>query len=139
MVAITGAAGGVGALLVERFLANGDTVLATDLSSDALERLRGGTGDDAKLITAAADISKEVDCERLADLARPSSSPRPTPASSRGRPSTSTAGSSCPEPVEKDRTISRKEQTMKVLMVGATGRYFRELADRPARLAEVVR
>lgn len=70
MVAITGAAGGVGALLVERFLANGDTVLATDLSSDALERLRGGTGDDAKLITAAADISKEVDCERLADLAR---------------------------------------------------------------------
>ena len=71
VVVITGAAGVVGALLVERFLANGDTVLATDLSSDALERLRGGTGDDAKLITTAADISKEEDCEGLADLVNP--------------------------------------------------------------------
>lgn len=70
VVVITGAAGGIGALLVERFLANGDTVLATDISSDALERLRDTTSGDAKLITAAADISREEDCEGLADLAR---------------------------------------------------------------------
>ena len=70
VVVITGAAGGIGALLVERFLANGDTVLATDVGSDALERLRGTFGEDAKLITAAADISREEDCERLADLVR---------------------------------------------------------------------
>ncbi len=70
VVVITGAAGGIGALLVERFLANGDTVLATDIGSDALERLRDTTSDDAKLITAAADISREEDCEGLADLAR---------------------------------------------------------------------
>jgi NAD(P)-dependent dehydrogenase (short-subunit alcohol dehydrogenase family) len=31
-VVITGAAGGIGSLFVERFLANGDTVVATDPS-----------------------------------------------------------------------------------------------------------
>lgn len=67
---ITGAAGGAGARLVERFLANDDTVLATDIGSDALERLQGTFSDDAKLITAAADISNEEDCEGLADLVR---------------------------------------------------------------------
>jgi NAD(P)-dependent dehydrogenase (short-subunit alcohol dehydrogenase family) len=39
-VVITGAAGGVGALLTKRFLANGDAVLATDTAEDALDRLR---------------------------------------------------------------------------------------------------
>lgn len=69
VVAITGAAGGVGALLVERFLANGDTVLATNVSEEALgllQELDRGTG---RLITAAADIASEEDVQRLADLA----------------------------------------------------------------------
>lgn len=70
VVVVTGAAGGVGALLVERFLANGDSVVATDTSEEALERLRGEVGDIAGLITAAADISREEDCNGLADLAR---------------------------------------------------------------------
>lgn len=70
VVLITGAAGGVGAYLVERFLANGDTVIATDVSSAALEQLRNRIGAGAELITAAADISKEADCNGLADLAQ---------------------------------------------------------------------
>lgn len=70
VVVITGAAGGVGAALVERFLANGDTVIATDLSDKALEQLREGFSSDAELITAAADISTEAGCEGLANLAR---------------------------------------------------------------------
>ena len=37
IVVITGAAGGMGALFVERFLANRDTVIATDTSEEALE------------------------------------------------------------------------------------------------------
>jgi NAD(P)-dependent dehydrogenase (short-subunit alcohol dehydrogenase family) len=39
IVAITGAAGGMGALFVERFLANRDTVIATDTSEEALAKL----------------------------------------------------------------------------------------------------
>jgi nucleoside-diphosphate-sugar epimerase len=42
-VTITGAAGGMGALLVARFLVNGDTVIATDTSEDALNKLPTGS------------------------------------------------------------------------------------------------
>lgn len=69
-VVITGAAGGVGSVLVERFLANGDTVLATDTGEDGLARLRDRVEGGDALITAAADISSEEDCRRLADVAR---------------------------------------------------------------------
>jgi NAD(P)-dependent dehydrogenase (short-subunit alcohol dehydrogenase family) len=70
VVAITGAGGGIGALLVERFLRNGDTVLGTDSSDTALQRLREAIGDDAALITEAADITSEEDCARLAQILR---------------------------------------------------------------------
>lgn len=60
VVTITGAAGGIGALLVERFLANGDTVFATDVSTEALSRLDALPGAE-HLITAAADISSVFD------------------------------------------------------------------------------
>lgn len=53
VVVITGAAGGMGAVFVERFLGNGDTVIATDTKDEALEQLRGNGGADAKLFTAA--------------------------------------------------------------------------------------
>jgi NAD(P)-dependent dehydrogenase (short-subunit alcohol dehydrogenase family) len=69
VVLITGAAGGVGSVLVERFLANDDTVIATDRNDDALEDLRGRLAVDAKLITAAADISSEADTKALAESA----------------------------------------------------------------------
>lgn len=72
-VVITGAAGGVGSVLAARFLANGDTVLATDTNRDALEHLRAGSGAGSKLITAVADISSEEDCRHLAEVARENS------------------------------------------------------------------
>lgn len=70
VVVITGAAGGVGSVLVDRFLDNGDTVIATDAKEETLAEWRGEYDSDAKLIIAAADISKEEDCEGLADVAR---------------------------------------------------------------------
>ena len=39
VVVVTGAAGAVGALLVDRFLANDDTVIATDVNDAALAEL----------------------------------------------------------------------------------------------------
>jgi NAD(P)-dependent dehydrogenase (short-subunit alcohol dehydrogenase family) len=69
-VVITGAVGGIGALLVERFLANGDTVLATDMGDEALERLRGQVDKHSKLLTRAADVSSDADTQALAEFAR---------------------------------------------------------------------
>ena len=65
VVVVTGASGGMGRLVAERFLANGDTVVATDTSADALGKLQTHP----KLTTIAADVSKESDCQAIADLA----------------------------------------------------------------------
>ncbi len=70
IVVVTGAAGGMGKLAVERFLANGDTVIATDTGEEALKKLAEGTKPAAKLHTVAGDISSEADCGRVAALAR---------------------------------------------------------------------
>jgi NAD(P)-dependent dehydrogenase (short-subunit alcohol dehydrogenase family) len=70
LVVITGAAGGIGSLIVERFLANNDTVLATDSSDETLDRLRSRVDDHPKLLTRAADISSEADTQILAEYAR---------------------------------------------------------------------
>lgn len=67
---ITGAAGGVGSLLVDRFLANSDTVIATDRNDQALQQMKAAHPAQAELLTAAADISSEQDCHRIADMAR---------------------------------------------------------------------
>jgi NAD(P)-dependent dehydrogenase (short-subunit alcohol dehydrogenase family) len=67
---ITGAAGGMGALLVERFLANCDTVIATDTSEAALNKLANKLDAGARLRTMAADISDEASCANLAAFAR---------------------------------------------------------------------
>jgi NAD(P)-dependent dehydrogenase (short-subunit alcohol dehydrogenase family) len=69
-VVITGAAGGIGTLLVERFLDNGDAVLATDTDPEALDKLRGRVGEHAKLTTSPADVSSAGDTSALAQLAR---------------------------------------------------------------------
>ena len=69
IVVITGAAGGMGALAVQRFLANGDTVIATDTQEDALQKLGEAQAADAKLHTIVGDISKEDDCAAVAALA----------------------------------------------------------------------
>ena len=70
IVVITGAAGGMGKLAVERFLANGDTVVATDTSDKALKALADAQEPGAKLHTIAGDISKDEDCGQVAALAR---------------------------------------------------------------------
>jgi 3-oxoacyl-[acyl-carrier protein] reductase len=70
IVMITGAAGGMGALFVTRFLANGDTVIATDTSDEALAKLAGEVGEGAKLFTRKADISDEASCADLTAFAR---------------------------------------------------------------------
>jgi NAD(P)-dependent dehydrogenase (short-subunit alcohol dehydrogenase family) len=70
VVVVTGAAGGLGALIVKRFLDNGDTVVATDTSDEALSKLVAATGQNAKLFTASADIADEASCAKLASFAR---------------------------------------------------------------------
>ena len=70
VVLVTGAAGGMGTLFVHRFLANGDTVIATDTSADALEKLATQADPKAGLLTLAADISDAASCKALADFAR---------------------------------------------------------------------
>jgi 3-oxoacyl-[acyl-carrier protein] reductase len=70
VVVITGAAGGMGALIVERFLANGDTVIATDLKDETLQKLKSKQKPDAKLYVIAGDISNEAACLKVADYTR---------------------------------------------------------------------
>lgn len=71
VVLITGAAGGMGTALVQRFLDNNDTVIATDSNEESLQRLHGVVDEAAlkNLFTAEADVSREGDCSALADLA----------------------------------------------------------------------
>jgi NAD(P)-dependent dehydrogenase (short-subunit alcohol dehydrogenase family) len=67
VVVITGAAGGIGSVLVTRFLANGDSVLATDANAAALKELRGPWGNPDRLHTCNADVASSTS---VADLAR---------------------------------------------------------------------
>lgn len=69
-VIITGAAGGMGALVAKRFLDNGDTVVATDMSDDALQGMEKRLGASDRLATIDANIADEAACARVADLAR---------------------------------------------------------------------
>ena len=62
IVVITGAGGGMGKLAVERFLANGDTVVTSDTAEESLAKLAPSD----KLSTVVADISKEEDCAGVA-------------------------------------------------------------------------
>jgi 3-oxoacyl-[acyl-carrier protein] reductase len=66
---ISGAAGGMGAEFGQRFLANGDTVIATDTSAEALEKLSAKIGDE-RLHSLSADITKEQDTTALARFAQ---------------------------------------------------------------------
>ena len=71
VVVITGAAGGIGSELVERFLGNGDTVIGCDLDGDVLARWRrrwddGEGTEHPRLAIVAADVSSETDCEAIA-------------------------------------------------------------------------
>src|SRR5450631_310737 len=70
LVVVTGAAGGMDALIVRRLLANGDTVFATDTSEEALSKWRASVAKDADLPTLPADNSDEASCNSLAGLVR---------------------------------------------------------------------
>ena len=70
IVVVTGAAGGIGRLVAERFLANGDTVIAIDLDESALALLTAPQAQGAKLHAVTADISDEADCATVAACAR---------------------------------------------------------------------
>ena len=68
-VIITGAAGGIGSLLVNRFLTGGDTVIATDTDQQVLDARLSEWHSRGRLITVAADISSEEECHRVAQTA----------------------------------------------------------------------
>lgn len=69
VVVITGAGGGVGAAATARFLSNGDTVIATDASTESLDRLRTDLDGGDQLKTLAGSITDEGDMAALAGIA----------------------------------------------------------------------
>jgi NAD(P)-dependent dehydrogenase (short-subunit alcohol dehydrogenase family) len=58
-VVISGAAGGIGMVPVQRFLTRGVRVFAVDRDQDALDRLQAEHGKSAKLSTVVLDVSDE--------------------------------------------------------------------------------
>ncbi|QOG07404.1 SDR family oxidoreductase [Aureimonas sp. OT7] len=68
-IVVTGAAGGIGKECVHRFLANDDTVIATDTSDEALRKLADELANE-QLHVQKADITDEGDGARLAELAQ---------------------------------------------------------------------
>lgn len=56
-ILVTGAASGIGAAVVQRLHSEGANVVALDLSAEALQKLAGGYGNDARLHTAVLDVT----------------------------------------------------------------------------------
>jgi 3-oxoacyl-[acyl-carrier protein] reductase len=69
-VVITGAAGGMGSVVADRFLANDDIVIATNTGADILASFAADRSAGDRLATIVADVSKEEDCAKLADASR---------------------------------------------------------------------
>ncbi len=67
IVVVTGAGGGIGSKIVDRFLANGDDVIGLDRSKPALEELASRRKGQAGLTTFHADITS---ASEVADFAR---------------------------------------------------------------------
>jgi NAD(P)-dependent dehydrogenase (short-subunit alcohol dehydrogenase family) len=70
VVVITGAAGGIGTPIVERFLSNGDTVIAADTDEHPLAQLKSHVEEHPGLLTLVADVSSEADTQAVAEFAR---------------------------------------------------------------------
>lgn len=66
VVLLTGAAGGIGQAITRRMLDAGATVIASDLSSEALARLRSDHQGNSRLHTIVADVSSEEGGETIA-------------------------------------------------------------------------
>ena len=69
-VVVTGGAGGIGSKIVDRFLANGDTIFAIDNRLDALKTLLGTRSAQDQLVAIGGDVSKEDDTRGFADTIR---------------------------------------------------------------------
>ena len=70
IVVVTGGAGGIGSKIVDRFLANGDTIFAIDNRLDALKTLMGTRSAQDQLVAIGGDVSKEDDTRGFADTIR---------------------------------------------------------------------
>ena len=70
VVVITGAAGGIGSALAERFLRNGDRVVALDYSQAALAGCDWQGTPAERLLSLESDVSDEADCARVAEAVR---------------------------------------------------------------------
>ena len=70
IVVVTGGAGGIGSKIVDRFLANGDTIFAIDNRLDALKTLLGTRSAQDQLLVIGGDVSKEDDTRGFADTIR---------------------------------------------------------------------
>jgi NAD(P)-dependent dehydrogenase (short-subunit alcohol dehydrogenase family) len=68
-VVVTGAAGGIGSLIAKRFVENDDTMIATDNGEKALKELSLSLGAE-RLRTVVADITRDLDCQRVAECAQ---------------------------------------------------------------------
>ncbi|MDX8449681.1 SDR family NAD(P)-dependent oxidoreductase [Mesorhizobium captivum] len=66
-VLVTGAGGGIGAAIVNAFMACGANVVATDASSEALARTYGPLEANGKPVTLAMDVTSEQDIARVLD------------------------------------------------------------------------
>ena len=62
--------GGIGSKIVDRFLANGDTIFAIDNRLDALKTLLGTRNAQDRLVAVEGDVSKEDDTRGFADTIR---------------------------------------------------------------------
>ena len=69
-VAITGAGGGVGAALVERFLGEGARVYAADRDADSLARLQARCEAGERLLASTFDVADEGACAAFAEAIR---------------------------------------------------------------------
>jgi 3-oxoacyl-[acyl-carrier protein] reductase len=70
VVVVTGGAGEIGAKIVERFIHNGDVVIAIDRDKEALERLLETRNPVSQLTVFAGDISREKDVRGFAENIR---------------------------------------------------------------------
>ena len=65
IVIITGAAGGIGTAITQRFLDEGANVVAVDLSTEALEKLASTMERSEHLLLVKTDISSEESTKQL--------------------------------------------------------------------------
>lgn len=64
-VLITGAAGGMGRAIAERFLADGAALAAADIDAQRLAEMERAQDADARFLAIPTDVTRVADCERM--------------------------------------------------------------------------